>query len=193
MAIVSRTELHKYLSEPEWSPGQQETATNLLAGLESQLEDRLFGAPISVRDPVTETCGVTPRGIVMSEYPVFSVDLVADVVVDEDHPLAAPYTIRDGYLRIDQGIGGVSDYPGWPSCAHPLAAVTLTYRPGWGPVPALKQAILEKAGTIMQFYHDDTMVARATDGQRLPALPPRTWTEDEVKSLGTYRNLSLVM
>lgn len=192
MGIVSRTELHKYMSEPEWSPGQQETAATLLISLEGQLEDRLFDAPISPRDPITETAGVTPRGVVMTEYPVFSVSLVADVVVDDAHPLAAPYTLQRGYLRVDQNIGGVSDYPGWPP-ARPLAAVTLTYVPGWGPVPALRQAILEKAATIMQFYHDDTMVARATDGQRLPALPPRNWTDDEVKSLGTYRNLSLVM
>jgi hypothetical protein len=192
VGIVSRTELHKYMSEPEWSPGQQETAANLLVGLEGQLEDRLFGAPISPRDPVTETAGISPRGIVMTEYPVFSVSLIAEVVVDDAHPLAAPYTIRDGYVRVDQNIGGISDYPGWPP-SRPMAAITLTYVPGWGPKPALRQAILEKASTIMQFYHDDTMVARATDGQRLPALPPRNWTDDEVKSLGTYRNLSLVM
>ena len=71
--------------------------------------------------------------------------------------------------------------------------MTLTYARGWGNVPALYQAIIEKAATVMTFYHDDTMVDRATDGQKLPQLPPRTWTDDEVKSLDTYRNLSLVM
>lgn len=194
MGIVKQEELNKHMSSPEWSPEQVQAAARTLTGLESQLEGALFNAPITPRDAVTETAGVTPRGIVMTEYPVFSVSLIADIVVDDAHPLTAPYRLRDGYVRVDQNISGVPDYPSWPP-ARPLAAVTLTYRPGWGPVEALRQAILEKAAVIMEYFHDDTMIARGTDGQRLPRRlqESRTWTADELKPLGMYRNLSLVM
>ena len=190
MPIVSRDDLHKYMSEPEWSPGQKETATNLLINLEGQLEGKLYDAPITPRDPMTETAPVSPRGIVMTRYPVHSVQLIGGVVVDDDHPLTTPYRIESGYVRIDQTAS--STYPCYP-VARPHAAVTLTYAPGWGAKPALKHAILEKASTIMQHYHDDTLVARATDGQRLPQLPPREWTEPEIKALGIFRNLYVVM
>jgi hypothetical protein len=36
------------------------------------------------------------------------------------------------------------------------------------------------------------MVALSPNGQRLPQLPPRNWTKDEIDSLGTFRNLYLV-
>jgi hypothetical protein len=195
VSIVSVPELHKYMSEPEWSDGQRQTAASVLDGLERQLEDRLFGAPISPRPPVTETAWVTAqRGIVMTEYPLNAVTLISGITVPDGGPLPAPYSIRDGYVRVatasDMWMQG---YPAYPPPRAALTQVTLTYSPGWGNVPALYQAIIEKAATVMTFYHDDTMVARATDGQKLPALPPRTWTGDEVKSLDTFRNLSLVM
>lgn len=192
MSIVSVPELRKYLSEPEWSAAQLQTAQSVLDGLESQLESRLFDAPISPRAPVTETAYVTPRsGIVMTEFPVNAVSVLDDVEIAEGDPLPSGYVLRGGYLRIkpDPAPSYLTPYPG----NRGMAAVTLTYVPGWGKVPGLFQAIVEKAGTIMTFYHDDTMIARATDGQKLPQLPPRNWTDDEVKSLGTYRNLYLVM
>jgi hypothetical protein len=195
MSIVSVTQLHKYLSEPEWSPAQKQTAQSVLDGLESQLEDRLYSAPISPRPPVTETAWVTQqRGIVMTEFPVNAVTVISGIEVPEGDPLPAPYSIRDGYVRVapssELTMQGFSSYP---PPRFPLPQVTLTYSPGWGNVAALFQAIQEKAATIMTWYHDDTMAARATDGQKLPQLPPRNWTDDEVKSLNTFRNLSLVM
>lgn len=194
MPIVTREELHEYMSEPEWSPVQKNAAKNILAGLESQLESKLFGAPITARDPVTEVAAITPRGgIVMTEYPVFSVSLIGGTVVDDAHPLAAPYSIRDGYVRIGPtSTDDLITFPTYPG-TRGLAAITLTYRPGWGPVEALRLAIMDKAAIIMQNYHDDTMVARATDGQRLPQLPPREWTQSEVDALGAFRNLFLVL
>jgi hypothetical protein len=198
MSIVSVPELHKYMSEPEWSDGQRQIAQGVLDGLEGELEDRLYGAPISARPPITETAWVTAqRGIVMTEYPLNAVTVISGIEVPEGDPLPAPYSIRDGYVRVatstEMSMLGYPSYPSYPPPRATLAQVTLTYSPGWGPVPALMQAIREKAATVMTFYHDDTMVARATDGQKLPQLPPRTWTDDEVKSLDTYRNLSLVM
>lgn len=192
MSIVSVPELHKYLSEPEWSSSQEQTAQSVLNGLESQLEDRLYGAPISPRPPITETAYVTPRsGIVMTEFPANAVTAIGDVLIAEGDPLPTGYVLRGGYLRLAPTPAPtyLVPYPG----DRGLAAVTLTYSPGWGKVDALFQAIIEKAATIMTWYHDDTMTARATDGQKLPQLPPRTWTDDEVKSLDTFRNLSLVM
>lgn len=192
MSIVSVPELHKYMSEPEWSEGQKQTAQGVLNGLESQLEDRLYGAPISLREPVTETAYVTPRsGIVMTEFPVGSVSVLDGVEIADGDPLPTGYSLRSGYLRIAStpAPSYLMPYPG----DRGMAAVTLTYAPGWGKVPALYQAIIEKAATVMTFYHDDTMIARATDGQKLPQLPPRTWTDDEVKSLDTFRNLYLVV
>lgn len=195
MSIVSVPELHKYMSEPEWSNGQRQVAQSVLDGLEGELEDRLFGAPISARSPITETAWVTgQRGIVMTEYPLNAVTVINGTEVPEGDPLPAPYSIRDGYVRVaPTAETSMLGYPSYPPPRAALTQVTLTYSPGWGKVPALMQAIQEKAATVMMWYHDDTMVARATDGQKLPALPPRTWTDDEVKSLGTYRNLALVM
>jgi hypothetical protein len=195
MSIVSVPELHKYLSEPEWSSAQQQTAQRVLDGLESQLEDRLYGAPISARPPITETAFVTAqRGIVMTEFPVNAVTEIGGTTVPEGDPLPAPYSIRDGYVRVaTTSEMSMLGYPSYPPPRSALSQVTLTYSPGWGKVDALFQAIQEKAATIMTWYHDDTMAARATDGQKLPQLPPRNWTDDEVKSLETYRNLSLVM
>jgi hypothetical protein len=195
VSIVSVPELHKYLSEPEWSQAQKLTAQSVLDGLESQLEDRLFGAPISLRPPITETAWVTAqRGIVMTEFPVGKVSSISGIDIPDGDPLPAPYSLRDGYVRVatssDMFMLG---YPSYPPPRQALSQVTLTYSPGWGKVQALFQAIQEKAATIMTWYHDDTMAARATDGQKLPQLPPRNWTDDEVKSLSTFRNLSLVM
>lgn len=195
MPIVSRAELHKFMSEPEWSPGQQDAADMTLAGVESSLEDHLYGAPISPREPMFEVAPVSPRGIVMTSYPVFSVGMIGDVVVDEDHPLAAPYTIRGGYVRVvPTASTSYPLYPTYPSYSPGASsAVSLTYRPGWGSIDGLRIAILRKAKNIMQDAHDDTMVARGTDATRLPALPPVEWTESEIKSVGTYRNLFVVM
>jgi hypothetical protein len=192
VSIVSVPELHKYMSEPEWSDAQEQAAQSVLNGLEGELEDRLFGAPISLREPVTEIAFVTARsGIVMTEYPVGAVSAIGDVVIGEGDPLPTGYALRDGRVRVapSPAPSYLAPYPG----DRGLASVTLTYSPGWGKAPALVQAIKEKAATVMTWYHDDTMVARATDGQKLPQLPPRTWTDDEVKSLDTFRNLSLVM
>jgi len=192
VSIVSVPELHKYLSEPEWSEAQRQVAQSVLNGLESQLEDRLYGAPISPRPPITETAYLTPRsGIVMTEFPMNKVLAVGDVAIADGDPLPTGYVLRDGYLRSQPGPppGYLTPYPG----DRGMAAVTLTYSPGWGKVQALFQAIQEKAATIMMWYHDDTMVGRATDGQKLPQLPPRNWTDDEVKSLNTFRNLHLVV
>jgi len=67
--------------------------------------------------------------------------------------------------------------------------VALTYLGGWGDDPGLRLAIMKKASDIVKNLHDDTMTTSGTDGSQ-PARVEQEWTDAEITSLDTYRNLS---
>jgi hypothetical protein len=70
-----------------------------------------------------------------------------------------------------------------------IGSVNLIYEGGWGAEPSIVLAILKKAAAIMRNWHDDTVSTRGTDASR-PAPAEENWTEEEIKALGRYRNLS---
>jgi hypothetical protein len=196
--IVNSDELNKYMSAPEWSPEQKDAAKMTLAGVESTLEDQLYDAPISPRPPFQELAPITPRGVVMTRYPVFQVVEIDGVTVDDDHPLAPPWSKPRGYVhRFDPAAVSSGQWPsfagGYSINERNLDAVVLTYLPGWGPIEALRIAILEKASLTMENMHDDTMTARGTDGQKLPARTPLRFSDLEIRALSSFRNNYLAM
>ena len=201
--IVTTAELKHFMSDPKWTETQELAAEAALSGVESSLEDKLYGAYITLRPARTETALVLPSGVVDTRQPVNSVTMLNGVAVDDTHPLdAAAWSIYDGRLHdLGQGASVPTNpvgtlWPGWDgwgssTSGHVAGTVTLTYVPGWGDVPALRLAILRKAMAIMANYHDDSILARNTDAQKPPPLLPETFNDDEMAQLGTYRWLTV--
>jgi hypothetical protein len=201
--IVTAAQLQHFMSDPKWTETQTLAAAATLAGVEGSLEDRLYGAYISLRPARTETAIVLASGTVDTRQPVNSVTSLNGVAVDDTHPLdAAAWSIYDGRLHslaqaavIPSGPVGTL-WPGWNGwgsggSTRTAGTVTLAYIPGWGDVPALRLAILRKAAAIMDNRHDDSILARNTDAQKPPPLVPETFTDDEMAQLGTYRWLTV--
>lgn len=211
--IVSVTQLNKYMSSPQWTNAQQDAAKDTLEGLESTLEGALSGAFITPR-PRVEEGTVLDSGLVVLRQPVawiVSIDgATADVTTPpegaepgEGQALPSPWTLTEHRLRrIGRpgfGLTGYSSlFPSQPTAwgvpasriGSADATVTVEYLAGWGDVPALRFAILQKARAIMHNVHDDTVVMRNTDGTKPPPVPSEDWTDSEIAKLGIYRNLS---
>lgn len=202
--IVTVADLNHFMSDPKWTETQELAAEAALAGVESSLEDKLYGAYITLRPPRTETAIVLPSGTVDTRQPVNSISSLNGVAVDDAHPLdAAAWSLYDGRLHnlaqaaaVPSGPVGTL-WPGWDGWGSSLSSagrgtgtVTLTYVPGWGNVPALRLAILRKAMAIMANRHDDSILARNTDAQKPPPLLPETFSDDEMAQLGTFRWLT---
>lgn len=200
--IVTSQQLKHFMSDPKWTETQEMAAEATLAGVEASLEDRLYGAYISLRPARAETAIVLASGTVDTRQPVHSVTSLNGTAVDDAHPLdAAAWSIYDGRLHsltqaaaVPSGPVGTL-WPGWDGWGsdrsiRTAGTVLLTYVPGWGDVPALRLAILRKAKAIMDNYHDDSILARNTDAQKPPPLVPETFTDDEMAQLGTYRWLT---
>lgn len=194
MAIVSLEELVDNASNIEWNAQQKLHAEKILDAVESDLEGRLYRTKISPGPPRNELAPILRSGQVATRYPVYSVSKIntATVAVDRDNPTFEDWTLDEGILRY----GGLNAPPsnsylwGGGRAAHTdhIGTVALTYRPGWGKVPALWLAILKKAHAIMSNTQDDSLQVRNTDGSRLP--PVVEWTEEDLAALGVYRNLS---
>lgn len=211
--IVDVKRLNKYMSSPQWTDDQQEAAADVLAGLESTLESALSGAFISLR-PRVEQAVVLKSGLVVTRQPVAwvaSIDGTAtddptmpeDATPGEGQTLASPWTLTEHRVRRIGSPGfGLTGYstltPSDPTAwglpagrvGGAVATVNLSYLAGWGNVPALAKAILDKARAIMYNTHDDTAVMRNTDGTKAPPVPSEDWTDDELEKLGIYRNLA---
>lgn len=211
--IVGVERLNKYMSSPQWTDDQQDAAADVLAGLESTLEGALSGAFITPR-PRAEEATVLESGLVVTRQPVAWVteidgatpavpDMPEDAEPGEGQTLPLPWTLTEHRVRrIGRpgfGITGYSTlFPTQPTAwgipagriGGATATVTLSYLAGWGNVPALAKAILDKARAIMHNTHDDTVVMRNTDGSKPPPVPSEDWTEAEIAKLGIYRLLA---
>lgn len=195
MSIVTVTELHQWMSEPEWSPAQKKDAAIRLMTLEGQLEDALYDAPISPRHERTETVPVGDSGTLFTKYPVFSVSEVdgSPLVLDAEHPESGSWHLEKGHVFVDLDTYSTTlphRMTGVVAHTRSHSSVRLRYRPGWGRQPALVGAILKKAADAMINAHDDTMIARGTDSTKPPPPPPSQWTQEDLLPLGVYRNLT---
>lgn len=194
MAIVDAERLNRFMSEPHWTPAQYEEAEDLVVMLESELEGMLNAriSPVSF----TETCTVLDSGLVDTRYHVYSVSTLNGTTIPEGDPLPSGWAIRDHWLRWE-GTGFVSPYPlsayGLSAPVHTsgrvqgAAAITLTYRAGLGDEPSIRRAILSKGADIMNYRHDDTVIARGLDASEPPPVPSQEWTDAEVGKLSRFK------
>jgi hypothetical protein len=211
--IVDVTRLNRYMSSPQWTADQEAAAGDVLAGLESTLEGALSGAFITPRPRVEEVI-VLESGLVVARQPVAwvtEIDGVTPAVPappegstpGEGQALPAPWTLTEHRVRrIGRPGFGATGYstlfPAEPTAwgipagriGGATSTITLSYLAGWGNVPALAKAILDKARAIMWNTHDDTVIMRNTDGAKPPPVPSEDWTDAELAKLGIYRNLS---
>lgn len=195
MALITVQELNDWMSNPEWTPGQRRTAGVILDGVERGLEKALYNSYITPR-VLSEVAPILDSGLVGTRQPVSAVQEINGVTVDETHPLAFPWVIVDYRLRHADPVTFVPNtapYTAWGVAAVPhyraRGQVQVTYRGGWGEEPALVLAMLRKAQTLMGNRFDDSVLARAMDAQQPIPLGAEDWTEDELRPLGTYRNL----
>lgn len=198
MTILTVPRLNRYMNSPEWTEDQKLAAEDIVAGVESRLEDALFGAYITPRTMV-ETAPILRSGLVATRQVVHSVTVVDGVTIDEGHPLAYPWVLSEHRLR---RIGALPvSYPSfsltpasWGGDTVPytdaIGQVDLVYQGGWSDDPGLVLALLNKAQSIMLNRFDDSIRARNMDAERAPVTFSEEWTKDELDSLGTYRNLT---
>lgn len=198
---MTRTELHRYMSEPRWSTAQEQTADEILAGVESDLEGALYGAVITPQLRI-ETARITPEGLVQTSLPVHRVLALDGVVLaasdladpQTDLPLPTDYTLVNHRLRHAVSAVDRSLAAGWPFIAPALSAsagvVPIRYMGGWGKVPALADAIKRKAAARMGNRHADTMgVTGVTAASPKTVAAVEEFTDADLRSLGRFRNL----
>lgn len=215
--IVDEKRLNRYMSSPQWTNDQQLAARDVLDGLESTLESTLMTF-ITPR-PMVESAAVLTGGlvpgqqVVATRHPVATVTTLDGVAVDAPPADALPgfgQPLPDGWSLIEHrmrrtpatpgtasGYGAsveISALTGLPrpgtSPARITGYVTLSYLAGWGDVPALRKAIMDKAKAIMFNTHDDSVAARNMDATKAPYVQSEDWTEAELAKLGTFRNLA---
>jgi hypothetical protein len=199
MTILTVPRLNRFMNSPEWTEDQKLAAQDVIAGVESRLEDGLYGAYITPRTMV-EVAPILRSGLVATRQVVHSVGVVDGVTVDEDHPLALPWILSEHRLRRIGSPQPVS-YPSfgvtpssWGGDTVPytdaVGQVELVYQGGWNDDPGIVLALLNKSQSIMLNRFDDSIRARNMDAERSQVVFSEEWTEDELKSLGTYRNLT---
>lgn len=197
MGIVSAKRLNNFMSNPEWTTGQTKAVEDVLAGLERTLESKLFNAYITPRVCV-ENAPILASGLVATRQRVQSVTVLDGTTIPDDDPLPEGWTV-DARLRLRR-VGPLSTLAPLPVSSYtpfadPSATVrsvgwvSLTYLGGWGDDPGLALAIMKKAADIVKNLHDDSLTTSGTDGSQ-PARVEQEWTDNEIKALGTYRNIS---
>lgn len=201
MGIVNAERLNNFMSSPQWSRAQKKAAEDVLAGLERSLESRLSGAYITPRQCV-EDAPILESGLVATRQVVQSVSSINGTAIAEGDPPPTGWVLDEGKHRLRWRPSTGSPFPPLPSTgvlafAAPLSVthvrsigwVQLVYRGGWDNDSGLALAILQKARNIMINAHDDTVRTRGTDASAPESLN-EDWTDEEIESLGTYRNLS---
>lgn len=186
------------MSNPRWSPEQTETAESLCAEVEAGLEAALYGTIISPV-PFVETVPIVNTGQVATTYPVFAL-----TQIDGAAPAPGAWSVMRH--RLFQTPAAASS--GWPAPMESITvqglgqlwappeptpysgSVLVSYMAGWGPEPALVNAILRKAAAFMEHRHSDVVIAQGLDGAAPPPPAPETWTLDELNALGRFRRLS---
>jgi hypothetical protein len=174
------------------------SAQDVLDGLESQLESSLYGTYITPRTLI-EVAPILSTGQVATRQVVHSVSSIAGTVLEGDDPLPTGWILNTGEHRLywtataPLFLPPVSILLPAPSAVvhvRAIGSVPLIYQGGYGADPGLVLAIMKKASKIMINYHDDSIVMRGTDSSKPLPLAGEDWTDDELKPLGTYRNLA---
>lgn len=203
MSLVTPQQLNDYMNNPQWTDGQKRSVAFILDGVEGQLSGALSGAYLTPVE-MHEVAPILPSGMLATRQPVFAVLSVDGVTVDDDHPLQSPWVLTEHRLRnisISAPPLGVLTLPSTPSAwgAANLARVenagqaTVRYMGGWGDTPqtkALILAILNKAKAITNNRFDDR-IGTSSGSDSDPVIRPEreTWSADELKPLGIFRNI----
>lgn len=208
MGIVDAQRLNRFLSEPQWNPGQWLEADELCLSTEANLGSALqtFVSP----RPYKERVSILGTGLVATRHPVVSMDSIDGVTVPSPGDatmLPEQWTLQERRLRwVD-----IDNYPPLPNPSFSLlggwspigtvqrlegviGSVMVSYQAGLIGEPEtrsrLELAILRKAGTIFLNRHDDTVIVRDLDSQQPPPVPSEDWTDAELVPLQDLRNLA---
>lgn len=203
MGVVSSTQLKHFMSDPQWSPAQTETAAIVLESLESTLADAL-GATLISPEPRTEQAPIIARsGQIATRYPVNRATLIEGTEVVEGGPLPAGWRLEGHRLwapiaRFAQPTVTLSNWA-WsrPAPAGPTGpyagTAEISYLAGWGTHPTLVLAILRKAQGMMSNRHSDAVTVRGLTASAPPkTVPDQPWTDDELKPLGRFRRFGRI-
>lgn len=198
MGVVTRSMLHRHMSEPRWTPAQEQEADRTCEAVERDLEAALFGAVITPQLRV-EAAPIDRDGRIDTQLPVHTVLELDGAPVAEGAPLPEGYDLRQGWLYLTSptvlGSAGALAV-GWPWVApvdlvpaYTGGVLHIRYMGGWGPEPALVEAILNKAAVRMSGRHADTVVLSGLNATPSPSSQPRHWTEQDLAPLARFRNL----
>lgn len=162
--LVQADELVAYMSDISLSESQEAAITDVLAGVQSQLEDFLQ-RPIEPRQ-FTEVVRASHEGYVLPKYtPVVSIDAIENWT---------------GALTYEKGIGVyvASPYTDW--------SVTYTAGLDGSEIPGMKLAIMRVAKREVQNLHDDTLGVKDLQTDDVPPLS-EGWTQDELWRFARYK------
>jgi len=199
MGVITAERLRGFMSSPRWSAPQVEAVELICAGVESSLEDALYGTFITPR-PWAETAPVlTDGGLVDTTYPVHRVSNIDGQMIGPNDPLPTRWRLQGHRLHLlpqtSLSATAVSRWPflpeHQPTRPRYSGHVDIAYEAGWGPTPALVLALLRKAQKLVDNRHSDTVTVRGLTAAAPPKLVPEDWTDAELKALGRYRRLGI--
>lgn len=199
MTLVTPQRLNNYMNSPRWTEEQREAVADILDGVEGELEGCLSGAYLTPR-LMFETAPILTSGLLATRQPVVSVLDIDGVTVDEAHPLQLPWVLTEHRLRNTSVTGyppGILTLPStsdaWGAAnisrVENVGQATVRYMGGWGAEPALIRAILKKSASITRNRFDDSIAVNGTDNENASRPERETWTADELKPLGIFRNI----
>lgn len=197
--LVTPERLNNYMNSPRWTEEQQEAVVDILEGVEGELEGCLSGAYLTPRE-MYEVAPILTSGLLATRQPVYAVLAIDGVTVDSGHPLELPWVLTEHRLRNTAVTGyppGVLTLPStsdsWGSANVPrvenVGQATVRYMGGWGPERALIRSILKKSASITRNRFDDSIAVNGTDNENASRPERETWSADELKPLGIFRNL----
>lgn len=210
MTLVTAERLNNYMNCPEWNEEQRMAVADILRGVEGQLIGCLSNAYLTPRQ-MREVAPILPSGLLATRQPVFSVQQIDGVTVDSEHPLQLPWIHSEHYLRttaVTPSASGLLTLPSYPSDTwgggnlprvENIGQATVTYLGGWGDDPdnpahidtsALVLAILNKARAITNNRFDDRIgTSSGADNENIVRPERETWSAEELKPLGIFRNI----
>lgn len=188
MAIVDAIRLNRFLGGPTWDADQQAEAADILDEVEDELANRL-NTKITT-ETRTEQAPILASGQVMTDYPVASVSSINGTTIPDWTPLPSGWIIQDHRLYAVLSTIPYQQAPYYTLSGGPLPRdwVQLIYAAGWGNVPALRQAILRKAGARFNNRNDHTVLVRDLDATDPQPLTPEDWTDEEIANLSRFYN-----